>query len=215
VFIGHFAVAFGAKRAAPRASLGTLFLAVQFADFLWPIFLLLGLEKVRIAPGDTRFTPLDFVSYPYSHSLLADLLWGALLGFVCFALRRGPREALVVALCVPSHWVLDFIVHRPDLPIFPGGPRYGLGLWNSIPGTLAVEISLYVIGIAIYLRTTRAKDRPGVYILWSLLLFLFASYLSAAFGPPPPNLTSLAIAAPLFWLTVPWAAWADRHRTAV
>jgi len=212
VFIGHFAVALGAKRATPRTSLGTLFLAVQFADLLWPILLLLGLEKVRIAPGDTRFTPLDFVSYPYSHSLLAQLLWGLLLGLIYFALRRDTRAAIVVGLCVPSHWMLDFIVHRPDLPIVPGGPRYGLGLWNSVPATLTLEIALYVLGIAIYLRTTRASDRTGSYALWSLLIFLFVVYLANAFGPPPPSVNALALVALALWFTVPWAAWADRHR---
>ena len=130
MFIGHFAVAFGAKKASPKASLGTLVLAARFADFLWPVFLLLGWERVRIAPCDTAFTPLDFVSYPYSHSLVAEMLWGTLLGLLYFALRRDGRAAFVFALCVPSHWLLDFIAHRPDMPIVPGGPRYGLGLWN-------------------------------------------------------------------------------------
>ena len=212
MFIGHFAVALGAKKAAPKASLGTLVLAAQFADLLWPILLLLGWEQVRIAPGDTAFTPFDFVSYPYSHSLLAELLWGTLLGLVYFALRRDVRAAFVVGLCVPSHWLLDFIVHRPDMPIVPGGPRYGLGLWNSVPATLAVEFALYAIGIALYLKSTRAKDRTGIYALWSLLIFLFVSYMGAAFGPPPPNVTTLALTALAIWVTVPWAAWADRHR---
>jgi len=213
LLIGHFAVALGAKKAAPKASLGTLFLAVQLADLLWPIFLLLGWEQVRIAPGNTAFTPLDFVSYPYSHSLLAELLWGTLLALLYFALRRDARAAVIVGLCVPSHWLLDFIAHRPDMPIVPGGPRYGLGLWNSPPATLAVEIVLYALGIAIYLKATRASDRTGVYALWSLLVFLFVIYLGNAFGPPPPNVTMLAFTALALWLTVPWAAWADRHRT--
>lgn len=214
MFIGHFAVALGAKKAAPKASLGTLVLAAQFADLLWPLLLLLGWEQVRIAPGNTAFTPLDFVSYPYSHSLLAELLWGTLLGVLYFALRRDGRAAIVLGLCVPSHWLLDFIAHRPDMPIFPGGPRYGLGLWNSVPATLAVEIMIYAIGIALYLKATRAKDRAGTYALWSLLVFLFASYLGAAFGPPPPDTKTLALTALAIWLTVPWAAWADRPRAS-
>lgn len=212
MFIGHFAVALGAKKAAPKTSLGTLFLAVQLADLLWPIFLLAGLEQVRIVPGETRFTPLDFVSYPYTHSLIAELLWGAVLGGGYFLLRRNLRAAVVLALCVPSHWLLDFISHRPDMPIVPGGPRYGLGLWNSVPATLAVEIALYVLGVAVYLKATRASNRTGVYALWSLLVFLFLVYLANAFGPPPPSVTALSFTALALWLTIPWAAWADRHR---
>jgi hypothetical protein len=213
MFLGHFAVALGAKKAAPRASLGTLVLGAQLADLLWPVFLLLGWEQVRIVPGITRVTPLNFISYPYSHSLLADLIWGTLLGLLYFAIRRHAREAVIVGLCVPSHWLLDFIAHRPDMPIVPGGPRYGLGLWNSVPATLAVEILLYALGIGIYVKATRPSDRTGTYALWSLLVFLLVAYLGSAFGPPPPDTNVLAFTALLIWLTVTWAAWADRHRS--
>ncbi len=201
-----------AKKAAPRASLGVLVLAAQFADLLWPIFLLLGWERVRIAPGVTRVTPLEFVSYPYSHSLGAPPLWGIALGAAYAAIRRDRRGALIVGLCVPSHWLLDFVAHRPDMPILPGGPRYGLGMWNSLPLTLFVELALYAAGIVIYLRTTHARDRVGVYALWALLIFLLVIYLSSDFGPPPPNLKAIAYMALAMWLLVPWAAWADKHR---
>jgi hypothetical protein len=214
VFLGHFGVALAAKKAAPKSSIGTLIFAAQFADLLWPILLLLGLEQVRIVPGITRVTPLDFVSYPYSHSLAAQLIWGAAIGLVYFAIRRDARAAAVVAACVPSHWVLDYIAHRPDMPLFPGGARYGLGLWNSLPGTLAAELGLYVAGIALYLSSTHAKDRAGVYVLWSLLILLLVIYISSLFGPPPPSERALALSALAIWLTVPWAAWADRHRAA-
>jgi hypothetical protein len=212
MFIGHFAVGLAAKRVAPRASLGTLFFAVQFADLLWPILVLLGIEVVRIAPGDTKFTPLEFVSYPYSHSLAFELLWAAVIGSCYFFIKRESREAIVVALCVPTHWLLDFVVHRPDLPIIPGGTRYGLGLWNSMAGTLAVEIALFVIGAGIYLRTTRAKDRTGAYALWGLLIFLLVAYIASIPGPPPPSPKAVATLALAMWLLLPWAAWADRHR---
>jgi hypothetical protein len=212
VFIGHFGVALAAKRAAPRVSLGVLFLAVQLADILWPVFLLLGWEQVRISPGITRFTPLDFVSYPYSHSLVAQLLWGAALGAIYFLFCRDSRGSFVAAACVPSHWVLDYITHRPDLPIVPQGARYGLGLWNSIAATLVLEIALYATGIALYLAATRARDRTGKYALWSLLILLLVVYVGSAFGPPPSSEKELAYSALGIWLTVPWAAWADRHR---
>jgi hypothetical protein len=212
MFLGHFAVALGAKKAAPRTSLGTLFLAAQFADMLWPIFLLLRWEQVRIAPGITRVTPLDFVWYPWSHSLVALVVWGAGFALIYFAIRRDARGAIVAGLCVPSHWLLDFIAHRPDMPIVPGGARYGLGMWNSVPLTLAVEMGMYAAGLAIYLSATRAKDRVGTYALWSLAILLFGIYVSSLTGPPPPNVQVLAESALALWLTVPWAAWADRHR---
>lgn len=161
MFLGHFAVALGAKKAAPKTSLGTLVLAAQLADLLWPIFLLLGWEQVRIAPGITRVTPLDFVSYPWSHSLAMQLLWGLALGIVYFAIRRDSRGAIVAAVCVPTHWLLYYISHRPDMPLYPESARYGLGLWNSLPATLITEVGLYALGIAIYLNATRAKDKTA------------------------------------------------------
>ena len=213
MFLGHFAVALGAKKAAPEASLGTLVLAAQFADLLWPFFLLLGWEQVRIAPGITRVTPLDFVSFPYSHSLCAELLWGLGIGIVNFALRCNTRAAMVLAACVPSHWVLDYVAHRPDMPLFPGGTRYGLGLWNSFPATLAAEFTLFAVGIAVYLSVTDAKDRIGKWALWSLLIFLPLVYIASLISPPPPSVQVIAVSALAMWLIVPWAAWADRHRS--
>jgi membrane-bound metal-dependent hydrolase YbcI (DUF457 family) len=213
MFLGHFAVALGAKRAAPKASLGTLVLAAQFADMLWPVFLLLGWEQVRIVPGITRVTPLDFISYPWTHSLAAQCVWGALLGIIYFAMRRSGRNAIAVAVCVPSHWLLDYISHRPDMPLYPGSARYGLGLWNSLPATILTELVFFCIGVGLYLSVTRAKDRIGSYALWSLLLFLPVLYFASLFGPPPPSEHVLAVSALAIWLTVPWAAWADRHRS--
>jgi hypothetical protein len=142
MFLGHFAVALAAKKAAPKTSLGTLVLAAQFADMLWPLLLLLGIEQVRIVPGLLAASPFDFTSYPISHSLVAQLGWGALLGIVYFLVRRDGRSALLLGFLVPTHWLLDFIAHRPDMPIYPGEAKYGLGMWNSLPLTIAVEYSL-------------------------------------------------------------------------
>lgn len=212
MFLGHYGVAFAAKKAAPRASLGTLVLAAQFADILWPVLLLLGIEKVRIVPGLLPASPFDFVSYPISHSLVAQLGWGALLGLLYFAIKRDARTALLVGSLVPTHWVLDFIAHGPDMPIFPGGPKYGLGMWNSVPLTIAVEYVLFGAGIVLYIRATRAKDLKGNLVLWSLIAVLGVLYLASLFGPPPGSVQALAWSAIGIWLTVPWAAWADRHR---
>src|SRR5689334_19333381 len=130
MFVGHFALGFAAKRAAPKLSLALLFAACQLADILWPVFVATGIETVRIAPGTTAFTPLDFVSYPYSHSLVALSLWGAMFGSACWLTGTKGRASLLIGGLVISHWVLDFVSHRPDMPIYPGSALWGLGLWN-------------------------------------------------------------------------------------
>jgi membrane-bound metal-dependent hydrolase YbcI (DUF457 family) len=214
VFIGHFAVAFAAKRAAPAVSLGTLFVACELVDLLWPLMLLLGIETVRIAPGITAFTPLDFTHYPWTHSLAMCAVWALALAALYRAFRPDTRGAVVIALVVLSHWFLDALTHRPDLPLVPGGEmRVGAGLWNSIPATLAVELAMFAIGIAVYLRSSRARDRAGNVGLWALLAVLLVSYFGAAFGPPPPGVEAIA------WvglaggaLTAGWGYWLERHR---
>jgi membrane-bound metal-dependent hydrolase YbcI (DUF457 family) len=214
MFLGHFGVGFGAKAVAPKTSLGTLFLAAQFVDLLWPTFLLIGLEKVVIAPGITKVTPFDFTHYPFTHSLLISLVWAALFGGTYFLLRRYPRGAWICGAAVISHWLLDVLTHRPDLPLAPGGAtRVGLGLWNSLPATLVVEFAIFGAGVWLYLRTTRALDRTGSVALWGLVGFMVIAYFSNLFGPPPPDVTALVWAAQAQWLLVIWAFWIDRHRT--
>jgi membrane-bound metal-dependent hydrolase YbcI (DUF457 family) len=214
VFIGHFAVAFAAKKAAPAVSLGTLFVACELVDLIWPVMLLLGLETVRIAPGTTAFTPLDFVSYPWTHSLAMCAAWALGLGLMYFFFRNDARGAVVVGVVVLSHWFLDALSHRPDLLLVPGGEtRVGAGLWNSIPATLAVEGAMFALGLAVYLRSTRARDRAGAIGLWLLLVVLLASYFGAAFGPLPPSVEAIAgagIAGGV--LTAAWGYWLERHR---
>ena len=217
MFIGHFAVAFAAKRAAPTVSLGTLFVACELVDVIWPVFVLLGIETVRISPGITAFTPLDFIYYPWTHSLLMGAVWGCALGFVYFLIRKNSRAAIVVAAVVLSHWFLDALVHRPDLPLAPGGAaRIGLGLWNSVAATLAVEGLMFAAGLVLYISMTQAKDRIGGIGLWALIIVLLASYAAAAFGPPPPNVEAIAWAGLAGGaLTAAWGYWVDRHRQVV
>lgn len=215
MFIGHFGVGFAAKRAAPLASLGTLFLAAQFVDLLWPALLLVGAERVEIRPGITRVTPLDFVSYPVSHSLVLVLAWGALFAVTYWIVRRYRTGALVAGTLVVSHWLLDAIVHRPDLPLVPGGAtRVGLGLWNSYAATLAIEGAIFAAGLLLYLRGTTAIDRIGRYGAAALVVLLCGIYAANLTGPPPPSVRAIAWAGQAQWLLILFGYWIDRHRRA-
>jgi len=213
MFIGHFAVGFAAKRIAPRTSLGTLFLAAQFVDLLWPTLLLLGVERVRIEPGITVVTPLDFVHYPISHSLLTVIGWGMLLGLVHFVRLRDIRTAAVLGGLVVSHWFLDLVVHRPDLPLHPGNsPVLGLGLWDSLTATLAVEGSLFAAGLLVYAHCTAGRDAVGRWGLWALAVFLALVYVGNVLGDAPPGARAIAWAGQAQWLLVGSAYWIDAHR---
>lgn len=215
MFLGHFAVALSARRVSTRPSLGWMFAACQFPDLLWPIFVLTGVERVSIDPGNTAVTPLSFDHYPWSHSLAMDVLWGVALGAMYFALRRNARGAVVVGALVVSHWLLDWLTHRPDLPIVPGSAsRYGLELWNNVPATLATETLFFAGGVWLYVMFTRARDTVGRAGFWVLVAFLAGTYLANVFGPPPPSTALVATSALALWLLVPIAAWIDRHRTS-
>jgi hypothetical protein len=216
MFIGHYAVALAAKKASPRTSLGTLFLAAQFVDLLWPLFLIAGLEHVKIAPGTTVVTPLDFYDYPYTHSLFGTVTWAVLLGAVYFVVKRDLRPSILVGLCVVSHWFLDLLTHRPDLPLgIVGEARWGLGLWNSLAGTLVVEAGLFAVGVYIYVTTTRARNRIGAIGFWALVSLLAIIYVMSLFGPPPPDVTMIAYAGNVSWLFVVWAYWVDKNRLTI
>lgn len=216
MFIGHYGVAFAAKKLAPKTSLGTLFIGAQLIDLLWPIFLLLGIEHVRLEPGNTAVTPLDFYDYPFSHSLVGCLFWSLLLFFVYYIIKRNLRNSLILGGCVLSHWVLDFITHRPDLPLSPGlHYLFGLGLWNNLWISVIAELLIFTAGIYIYLRTTYALNKTGSISLWVLIVILLLIYFSNIFGPPPPNVQVIAIAGNASWLFVLWAYWIDRNRSAI
>jgi len=215
MFIGHYALGLAAKRLAPRTSLWTLIAAPTFADLIWPVFLMLGWERVSVAGGTNPFLTLSFDAYPISHSLVTLAAWGGLLGALYQMKTAYARGALVVGLLVFSHWVLDWIVHIPDLPLYPGGPKVGLGLWRSAPTTVVIESLMFIGGIGVYVTTTRARDRIGRYAFWGLTLLLSLSYIASLFNPPPANVTVLAVGGILFgWLFVALAWWADAHRDA-
>jgi hypothetical protein len=214
MFVGHYAIAFASKRIAPAVSLGTLIFASQFADLLWPTLVLMGIETFSIAPQASGVTPLDFTHYPYSHSLLMLVVWGGLFAFVYWLLRRAPFIALsTLAALVVSHWFLDFLVHRPDMPLTIGGSsKFGMGLWNSMPITLALEFLFLAVGVFIYTRATVARDRAGALGFWGLVLFLAVVEVANVFSPPPPGVFAVALSAQALWLLVLWGYWVDRHR---
>ena len=215
MFIGHLALGFAAKRAAPRVSLAMLMLAAQWADTIWPVLVAFGLEQVRIDPGNTVFTPLDFVSYPYSHSLVALVLWGLAVGSAYRGIAGGRRTVLVLGALVVSHWLLDVVSHRPDMPIYPGGPKVGLGLWNHVAATVIVETIMFATGLWIYLRATRARDAVGRWAVWSLVAILVVAYAANALAGAPPSVDAIwmgALAGAAALTALAW--WADAHRDA-
>jgi hypothetical protein len=214
VFLGHIGVALAAKRAAPRASAGTLVAASIGIDLVWPALLLAGVERVRIDPGNTAVTPLDFEHYPLTHGAVAVAIWALAFGAAYLAVTGYRRGALVAGALVASHWVLDLVVHRPDLPLAWSAPKVGLGLWNHPAATFAVELGLLAAGLVVYVRAAPARDGTGRWALAALVAFLVAVYLANVFGPPPPSVRAVALGGLAQWLLVAWAAWIDRHRSA-
>lgn len=214
MFIGHEAVAFGAKPAAPRMSLGTLVLAATWLDLVWPVFLLLGIEHVRLRGGSNPFLVLDFYDYPWTHSLMMAIAWSVAFAIVYVLVTRYARGAAIAGIAVFSHWFLDFITHVPDLPLTPAADstRVGLQLWKSVPGTIVVELALFAIGVLLYTRRTKARDRTGSIALVVFIIFLLAVYLANLTSPSPPNVNAIGWAGLLQWLFPLWAWWIDRHR---
>jgi len=200
MFLGHFAASLVASRYEPRLSLGTAILGGQLPDAIWPYLLLAGVEHVTIAPGDTAMTPLRFDHYPWSHSLVTVVLWGALAWGLARLAGLAGRAAFLLLPLALSHWVLDVVSHRPDMPVLPvGGPLLGLGLWNSRLWTLIVELGLYAAAVYVYARGRRLGAG-----FWLLSLVLFLTYVANVVGPPPPRVE--AIIAPMI-LIVPLLWW--------
>lgn len=212
MFIGHFALAFATKPVQKSLSLGSMFLAAQFVDLLWPTLLLLGIEKAEIVHGADQSQPVSFTYYPYSHSLLMTAVWALLAASSHYFFRRDRRAALVIGWLVLSHWFLDVLVHAPDLPVYDGSAKLGLGLWSFPAIENMLEILMFGVGVWLYARSTRAVGLVGAWGLWSLVALLFMIQVANAFGSPPPNITTVAWMGQAQWLLVIWAYFVDRHR---
>lgn len=214
MFLGHYAIGFSGKKIDKGPSLGTMFMAVQWLDLLWPVLVLTGVERVSIDPGNTVMTPLNFEYYPWSHSMLMALVWGVLFFVVYYLRTKNTRGALLLLLLVFSHWVLDWITHRPDLQFTPfSEARTGLGLWNHKWTEIGIETGIFIAGVFMYMQVSKAVDRTGKWSLWSLLVFLLLiHFMNTLGGAPPPNTDVVAWMALSQWLLVLWGYWVDRHR---
>jgi hypothetical protein len=192
--VGHLAVGFASKRWAPQASLAWLILAPVFVDLLWSVFILIGLEHARITPGITKAVPLDLEYIPISHSLVSGVGWAIVLMGAYLALhgRAQLRVAFVLGIGVLSHWLLDWVSHRPDMPVLPSGPRVGLGLWNYPLAAFLVEAGMLVIGLWLYASITTARSRTGQIGFAALAIALFGMNCAAYTAPPPPDIRAVA-----------------------
>jgi hypothetical protein len=218
MFLGHYGVAFALKRAQPKLSLGTLFVATQLLDLLWGIFVLLGWEHARIVPENSAFTRLEFWDYPISHSLVGALTWGVVAAACYYSwptrdTTRHWQAAAIVGMAAFSHYPLDVLVHLPDLPIMGNdSPKLGLGLWNHPVATMVAELLVFGLGLAVYvaLGSKRHRVRPGR--LAVLVVVLLGAYFASLYGPPPPNMTTVGVSViVLVLVAAALAAWADRR----
>jgi hypothetical protein len=218
MFLGHYGVAFALKRVEPKLSLGTLFVAVQLLDLLWGFFVLLGWEHARIIPGFTAVTPLEFWDYPITHSLVGAFAWSVVAAACYYSWPTRDtthhwQAAAVVGVAVLSHYLLDVLVHLPDLPVIGNdSPKLGLGLWNHPVATMVAELFVFGLGLALYLalRSKRHPVRAGR--LAVLVIVLLGTYFASVYGPLPPSMTAVAVSDIVFiLLAAALAAWADRR----
>ena len=223
MFIGHYGAGLAAKKFAvvpdgkiKPPSLGSFFLASQFLDLLWPLLIILGIEKAEIANSGNPFLNLTFSYYPYSHSMITVVFWSLLFGSLYFAFRKNLRNAVILGIVVFSHWILDLISHIPDLQILLGNNyKIGLGLWNSVAFTILIEGGIFLTGTYLYLKSTESINKRGNYIIWSLIIFLSSVYFLNIISPPPPSIEAVAYTGLSQWLIILWAYWADSNRSLI
>lgn len=208
MFIGHYALGLASRKISKLPSLALLFIAAQWLDLIWPIFVLLGIETFHIEIGNTQITPLSFDFYPYSHSLLMAIVWGLMLGTVYYLFTKNKQGSTLLGALVLSHWVLDFITHRPDLPLSPfSDVKVGLGLWNHSVLAIIIELGLFILGTVLYYRSAKPQKKIS---FWLLIGFFVVIYFMNILGAPPPNVQAVAWSANLMWLFVIWAWWIEK-----
>jgi len=220
MFLGHYGAALALKRAEPKVSLGTLFVATQLADVLWGAFLLLGWEHVRMLPDDNPLLTLQFYDYPISHSLVGALGWGLAAAAIYYSwptrdTTRHWQASALVGAAVASHWLLDLVVHVPDLPLAGNdSPKVGLGLWRHFGLSVALELLVLAAGLAIYVRGRSRRHPVRPVRLGLVLVLLVGTYAASLFGPPPPSVAAIGLGDLGFLLLIGFlAAWADRAST--
>lgn len=215
MFLGHFGLSFAARKVAPTVSLGTLFIATQFVDIIWPLLLVLHIEKVAISPGYTETNAYEFLYYPYTHSLFMCVVWGIIVGSIYWLFKKDRQGAVIVGLCVLSHWFLDLIVHVADLPLTPFSDyKVGLGLWNHRTLTLILEMAIFFGGVYVYATFTKARNRVGAWTFGILVALLLILHLANTFGPAPPDSPMIVFVSSTILMTIliSMAYWVDRNR---
>ena len=215
MFVGHYGPSLAAKAAKNSIPLWILFIAVQLLDVFWSIFVLLDIEKVRIVPGFTATNPLDLYYMPYTHSLLGAMLWSVSAGVAYYMFRRaeGWSAGAIVGAAVLSHWALDWLVHRPDLPLYDNSLKVGLGLWNYPAFAFVLEIAVLFGGMSLYLKTTTPLARGGRFGMLIFGVGMLAVQAYVFFGPPPTSDKAAAITALVSYLAFAGIAyWLERKR---
>jgi len=221
MYIGHYGAGFAGRKVMGentygRISLGTLFLASQFLDLLFPLLVLIGVENLSIEPGNTVLTPLNLFYYPFSHSLFSAIIWAFLFGSIYYIIKKNKKGSLVLGGLVLSHWLLDFITHRPDLQLVPWRElRVGLGLWNFPVPAIILEMIIFLIGFYFYTEMTKAINLRGIFLMWGMFLFLLLTYSANIFGTSPPSVKAFAYIGLSQWLIIAWGYWIDRNRVLI
>jgi len=201
MFVGHYRVSFAARSAGPRVPLWVWFIAVQWLDVVWSLLVPLGIEKMRIVPGFTEANPYDLYYMPYTHGLPGSIVQSLILGALVALFTGEKRGAtfLLVAAAVFSHWILDLVVHTPDLPLYDNTAKVGFGLWRHVVFSFPLEIGLLLAGAWLYARTVTFRHP---FVFWGFVLFLVAMQVYANFGPPPASTDSMAVMAFGFYVVL-------------
>ena len=197
MFVGHYGVSFAAKPAARSVPLWVWFIAVQWLDVVWSILVLLGIERLRITPGFTEANPLDLYYMPYTHGLPGAIALSLLLGGIVavFVTEHRGRTLLLVGAAAFSHWLLDLVVHTPDLPLYDNTAKVGFGLWRHVGVSFPLELIVLGAGAWLYARALPPSGVKGAALFWGYIGALAALQVYANFGPPPSSPRDMALTA--------------------